>query len=266
MKDIGIVIAVYNGAQTIEKAIESALVQRVEAKILILDAMSNDGTQAIVEKFGDKVEYIRELDKGLYDAWNKAVRYLQTEFIFFLNCDDAFFSDDSLYNLYEIANSKPDAVAVHGKTLMQHPSSLQVENGSESKLNDFLYGMKFLTPATLFRRDIIVKLGGFDMQYKISSDYEFAIRLYKQYERSIYFVNVPISCFSLDGMSNSQKKQAYDEISRIIAQHFSSYCYIKFYSWNTLRRIKEYFFFYLGKSWLWKFYLRRIKRATHSSI
>jgi glycosyltransferase involved in cell wall biosynthesis len=54
-----VIIAVYNGAKTIEKAIDSVLAQSYASfELIVVDDGSTDDTANIVKNYGDKVHYL----------------------------------------------------------------------------------------------------------------------------------------------------------------------------------------------------------------
>jgi glycosyltransferase involved in cell wall biosynthesis len=90
MQKASVLIAVYNGAATLEKAIASFVEQTYANKeLIIIDGGSTDGTQAILEKYSAEIAYwVSEKDRGIYHAWNKAVARATGEWIFFFVCYD----------------------------------------------------------------------------------------------------------------------------------------------------------------------------------
>ena len=75
-KKITLVTVVKNGETYIKRSIESVLRQKTDIPIeyIIFDAMSDDGTEAIIKEYiNDKrIQYFREKDSGPSDALNKA--------------------------------------------------------------------------------------------------------------------------------------------------------------------------------------------------
>jgi len=89
---ISVVTVVYNGAAHIARTIDSILSQDHPAiEVVVVDGASGDGTQAIVEHYGDAVDvFASEPDRGIYDAMNKGVALASGEFLLFMNCGDTF--------------------------------------------------------------------------------------------------------------------------------------------------------------------------------
>ena len=72
---ITVITAVYNGEKYLEECIQSLHQQNYDnIEHIIVDGGSNDKTLEIIRKYENKIDYwMSEKDKGIYDAFNKAV-------------------------------------------------------------------------------------------------------------------------------------------------------------------------------------------------
>ena len=76
MMKISVITATYNSGKTVRDTIESVLRQTYkDIEYIIVDGQSKDDTLEIVRsyesQFGERIRYVSELDKGIYDAMNK---------------------------------------------------------------------------------------------------------------------------------------------------------------------------------------------------
>ena len=73
---VSVVTPVFNGEGHLEETILSVLNQDYDnIKYIIIHGGSTDGTQAILKKYDDRIDYwISEPDNGIYDAMNKGIR------------------------------------------------------------------------------------------------------------------------------------------------------------------------------------------------
>lgn len=75
MNAISIIIATFNAAKTLRKALDSVLNQTYKDwECIIVDGASKDNTISIVKEYVQKdtrFRYISEPDKGIFDAYNK---------------------------------------------------------------------------------------------------------------------------------------------------------------------------------------------------
>ena len=69
-KKVSIVIPTFNRANLLVKTIESALNQTVKCEIIVCDHGSSDNTPEVMEKYKNKVKYIRrDKDLGMHFCW-----------------------------------------------------------------------------------------------------------------------------------------------------------------------------------------------------
>ena len=75
-KVFSVVIATYNCGATIERAIKSVLIQKTDdVELIVIDGASKDNTFDVLNRYKNDIDFfVSEPDKGVYDAWNKAVR------------------------------------------------------------------------------------------------------------------------------------------------------------------------------------------------
>ena len=85
-KIISIIIATYNAEKTLKRCLNSIVSQKKDQlELLIIDGCSTDRTMDIVREFAESIDVIvSEVDKGIYDAWNKGIRLATGEWIMFL--------------------------------------------------------------------------------------------------------------------------------------------------------------------------------------
>lgn len=218
VNNLAIVIAVKNGAETIEKTLISIIpVIKNGAKLYVFDSLSTDGTSNIVKNIFPEVYYFYEQDYGLYFAWNKAIETVKERYIFFLNSDDSLNSHHNLVELVNKLENDSHIVAAGGKTQMVRRDGVIRYAGKKLNRNWFVGDMPFVTPATIFTTDGLKKIGGFNVDYRISADYEMLLKLLSEFGyKRILFKDLPIINFSLQGMSNKNRTEAFAEIKRIV--------------------------------------------------
>lgn len=88
---VSIIIPTFNGSRYLERAIESALLQTYKnIEIIIVDDGSNDGgeTDKIIEKYKDKIKYLKKTNGGVSSALNLGIQNASGSFINWLSHDD----------------------------------------------------------------------------------------------------------------------------------------------------------------------------------
>ncbi len=184
--DASVVIAVKDGAPTLQRCLDSVYAQRhVCAEVLVVDANSMDGTAAILRTNAARLAFhVSEPDAGLYAGWNKALPRSRGEWLCFLGCDDVFHDDLALHELvHSPAAQSMAARLVYGKLNLVTPGGALAQTVGKpwpETREEFLSGFMIPHPATLHHRSLFDDHGGFDESYRIAGDYEFVLRELKQ--------------------------------------------------------------------------------------
>lgn len=86
---ISVLIPTFNRAALISDAIDSLLAQtRLPDEIIVVDDGSTDNTEHVVAKYGERVLYLQQPNRGPSAARNAAFRMSSGDFIAFLDSDD----------------------------------------------------------------------------------------------------------------------------------------------------------------------------------
>lgn len=180
-----------NSEATIKYSIESVNNQNYEdIEHILVDGGSADNT---VEVFRENAKrnpkIISERDEGIYDAMNKGWLASTGDIIGFLNSDDVYYQNNSLT---EIARSfKRGVDAVHGNLFMVNSRGTikRIWNSRNFRFSHFSYSMSPAHPTLYCRKEVFVKLGGFNKKFRIAGDIDFMIRLFLSKEFRLVHVN-----------------------------------------------------------------------------
>ena len=161
---ISIITATYNSGATLRDTLESVLRQTYcDFEYLIIDGASRDNTLDIVKsyepKFGGKLRYVSEPDKGIYDAMNKGIAMATGEVVGLLNSDDFYTSPDVLEQVAKVM-ADADIDAVYGDVHYVHEGHLDKAH-----------------PSFYCRRSVYERYGTFDLSYRVAADFENLLRL-----------------------------------------------------------------------------------------
>ena len=90
---ISVITVTFNSAKTVRDTIESVLKQQYkDYEYLVIDGGSKDETVEIIKeyepKFGGKMRWVSERDKGMYDGINKGIRMATGDVVGIINSDD----------------------------------------------------------------------------------------------------------------------------------------------------------------------------------
>lgn len=98
IETITVVTPCFNSAKYIEETIESVINQRavregrLKLNYWVIDGGSNDGTQAILQRYADRgeLQFISEKDSGMYDALIKGFQRARGEVCCYINAGDYY--------------------------------------------------------------------------------------------------------------------------------------------------------------------------------
>lgn len=211
---ISIITVVYNCEQTIERTILNVIKQDFENyEFIIVDGGSTDNTLNILKKYENQItKWVSESDKGIYDAMNKGVKMANGEWINFMNAGDEF-AVLNFTSLLEAMQNEEFAV-IYGDVIIKNEEG----NFSLDKarpINEMNYLLNFCHQSSFVRRKVLLD-NPFSLNYKISSDYDFFLKIFiKNYKFS--YIDKPISIFELGGISTGISKKYLKERLLIIS-------------------------------------------------
>jgi glycosyltransferase involved in cell wall biosynthesis len=219
MQKVSVLIAVYNGASTLEKAIASFVEQTYANKeLIIIDGGSTDGTQAILEEYSAEIAYwVSEKDRGIYHAWNKAVARATGEWICFIGADDYWAYPDAIKDMVA-AGIDQNVELVSGKVaIVDAQHTIKREWGKAWDWNDIKRHHSIAHPGMLHHRACYERNGNYNEQFRIAGDYDFSLRLGKQ-TKAAYLDRVFVHMGDA-GVSHSMIKKTLTEVREIQSVH-----------------------------------------------
>lgn len=174
-----IIIAVFNGEKTIERAIASVLNQSfTNFELIIIDGNSRDNSKEIIKKYDQYIKYwISEPDQGVYEAWNKGIKQSSGEWISFLGADDELYLDAlSSYHQFIRARSRTDLDYVSSKVALASEDRIFRIFGECWNWRKFRFSMQVAHVGSIHHLSLYQKYGIYDESYKIVGDYELLLR------------------------------------------------------------------------------------------
>ena len=208
---ISIITATYNSKNTIRHTIESVLMQtHKDIEYIIVDGASTDGTLDIIKQyipiFGNKLKFISEKDKGLYDAMNKGLKMSTGDIIGILNSDD-FYTTTTILERVNEELQNPDIDAVYGDV---HYVSDQDLHKSTRYYSSKLFSrgimcMGFMPahPSFYCRKKCYDQAGLFDTSYKVAADFELLLRMLYINKIRTKYMTTDFVTLRAGGVSNS---------------------------------------------------------------
>lgn len=180
---ISIITVSLNAARTIERAIQSVLVQGYKhVEHIIVDGGSEDNTPEVVRKY-PHIKFSWEKDQGQSDAMNKGFEKSTGELIVYLNADDEFAPGvfDKVIQAYERANRSRKFMVVMD-LLVEESGGLRWTAVPSAKFSDIADPGKMLFPynpvSYFYHRHVQEVVGKFPIELRYAMDYYFLLRAY----------------------------------------------------------------------------------------
>lgn len=246
---ISVVTATWNCAKTLPDCLSSVARQNYpNLEHVIIDGASTDGTIDVIEEHIDQIDIFKsEEDKGIYDALNKGIQLATGDVVGFLHADDLYASDDVLSRIAE-AFKDPMVCAVYGDLVYvsQDNTSKVIRSWQSNpfKMQDLGWGWMPAHPTLYVRRDWYSIINGFDISYRISSDYLSILKLFTQPGfRTVYIPDVLVK-MRLGGASNNSIKaiikKSKEDWRALRSCHFSVPSALRAIIWKNLSKLSQF--------------------------
>lgn len=209
---VTVIIAVFNGEATLERAINSFVSQEFSNKeLIIIDGGSTDSTINIIQKYESVVDYwISEKDQGIADAWNKGINNAKGEWILFLGADDYFCDNFSIEKASEYLESNSSYDLVFGKVCLVNTNNKFIKSiGTKWDWNFFRRWMSIPHQGTFHSKKLFEEIGLFDINLEIVSDYELILR--KKEKLKAFFIEEYVSNMQVGGISQRAVQKVHRE-------------------------------------------------------
>ena len=216
---VAVVILCYNQAHFLNDSIESAQTQAYpNVEIIVVDDGSTDDTAKVTATY-PQIHYVHQNNQGLAAARNTGLHLSTSEFLVFLDADDRLLPD-ALTSGVASLRAHPDCAFVSGlyhfidtdgAILPTWREKREINGhsfvsghydliGADGSILDTRFQQRVASDhyavllqrnyiamhaTVMYRRDMLKKVGGFDISLRACEDYELYLRLARQF---------PITC------------------------------------------------------------------------
>lgn len=211
---VTIITATYNSVKTLEDTMKSVLAQTyADIEYIVVDGASTDGTQQLIRQyeplFGNRLKWISEKDKGIYDAMNKGIQMASGDVVGILNSDDYFTSHDVIERMVSSFDNKAlDAIYgdIHFIRDGQPDKCLRYYSSKPFRPLWLRFGFMPAHPSFYCRREVFEKVGLYKTDYKIGSDYEMMVRLFMVHKIRAKYLPIDFVTMRTGGASTRNVK------------------------------------------------------------
>jgi glycosyltransferase involved in cell wall biosynthesis len=266
---ISIITPTFNSETTILNNINSILNQtHLEFEHIIIDNESSDDTLKLINKaynkrnLKEKLQIIREKDKGIAEAFNKGIAASSGEIIGILNSDDYYYDNTVLEKIVDAFREK-NVLYLHGNIYFYDP--VYGSNIRNPLMCPITQALPFNHPTMFFRKEVYQEFGVFGIDYKFAMDFEFICRLIKQiddfYSKGIYLKGAPLVTMAAGGASWKNELDSIEETRKALKKYdYWNYDAKKNYILRVLRTKLKIFLSIIGlnrivkkwRKWKWE--------------
>jgi glycosyltransferase involved in cell wall biosynthesis len=202
-----IIMPSFNSQDTIERAIKSFMDQDFESKeLIIVDGLSQDQTRSVVENFkAGNIRFIGEADDGIYDAINKGISISSGSIVGVLHSDDYYADGGVLSRVAEkMRCNRLDAVYADVEFFDRKSKKIIRRYSSRIFSSKMLkYGLMPAHPTLFLRRHVFKSYGLYRVDLRISSDFEYVARIFKDQKIQYDYIEDVLVKMQLGGVSTS---------------------------------------------------------------
>lgn len=201
---LSIIIPAYNAEKYIEETLRSVWAEELtDYEIIVVDDGSRDGTRAVLERYSDRINYIRQPNSGGCSApRNKGISAARGRYIAFLDADDVVVNH-RVKRQVDLLEKYPDIGFVfsdfqnwdgsstwepHTLTCPLFRAIRKASLGEDAYLVPkaeayrTLFFENFILPSTVMFHRRILDVGLMDEALKSSEDVDFCFRVTKKYD------------------------------------------------------------------------------------
>ena len=202
-----------NNAAGLEKTMQSVLSQtRTDFEYVVVDGASTDASVDVVKRlapaFGDRLKWVSEPDKGIYNAMNKGIRMAEGEYIEILNSGDCLAAPDVVEKMFAAVEKEGHPSILYGNMLKDFPDGRVHRDkgfaGEDITLLSLYIGTLNHSPAYI-RRSLFDKYGLYDESLKIDSDWKWYLQAIVFGEEKPVYADIDVTLFDMTGISETNK-------------------------------------------------------------
>lgn len=216
-----------NNAVGLEKTIRSVMAQsRQDFEYIVVDGASTDGSVDVVKKYESSLphlQWVSELDNGIYNAMNKGGRLATGEYVQILNSGDCLASEDVVERMLNELQKAGNPSILYGNVVKVFPNGKRVTDQCFAGQEITMLGMftgSFNHDSAYIHRDLFLKYGFYDETLKIVADWKWFLEAIVLGGEEPKYVDVDVALFDMTGISETNKDLEKTERKRVLEELF----------------------------------------------
>lgn len=220
MSKLSIITINYNNLKGLKKTLASVINQTwKEFEYIVIDGGSNDGSKAFLEDQSVNIHYwVSEPDNGIYNAMNKGIAKATGEYLLFLNSGD---------DLNDLKVLEENHVHLEEKDIIYFDINVVgdgvffIKECPKVMSFSYLYHETLPHQSTFIRKILFEKIGYYDEDIKIVSDWKFFIIALIKHNATYKHIDAVFSTFYLDGISSLEDYS--NDRKQVLNEYFKEY-------------------------------------------
>ncbi|BAK78311.1 glycosyl transferase, family 2 [Pseudogulbenkiania sp. NH8B] len=213
---------------------------------IIADGASTDETVAVIKSEIDIVgHWFSEPDRGIYSAWNKAVRYITGDWVIFMGAGDVFYDNMTLSKAADILSRMENKIEIAYGDVQFVSTDGNITYYGKINLNDWHSARPALPShqGVFHRKTLFENRCPFDESYRIAADSKLLLSAAKS--NTFYYLGIPIARMDPDGISSHPRT------ARLLLSEFKKLSHDLGYKIPFARKLKaEIYYNYRNLCWL----------------
>lgn len=220
---VSVLIGAYNNAATLEEAMRSILDQTVrDLELIVVDDGSADDSRAVALGVDDPRVRVIGLDEnvGIARSLNRGLQEARAPVVAVQDADD-WSAPERLERQLAVLDARPE-VAVVGSRMREVDGTLQERRPRTlfraGDVNDVLLRFNPIpNTSAAFRRDVALRLGGYDSRYRYAMEYDLWLRIADRHV--VHALDEPLSTRRMTATNVASRAQRAQQVEavRIVA-------------------------------------------------
>lgn len=213
----------YNSAEKLRRTIDSVIDQAGDFEYIIVDGNSTDASVGIARAAAagnpEKIRFISEPDRNVYDAMNKGIRMATGRYVYFLGSGDTLFP--GVLETLERHLPQHDLGFIYGDVIYKGARY----DGPFDRAK--LCGHNICHQAIFFGREVFKLCGEFDIEYARMADWAMNLRCFGHRLVAREYFDIVIAEFEEGGISGLGDERFERDKLRLVRQHLGMSLYLK---------------------------------------
>lgn len=226
---VSVIITAYNRENFIIDAIDSVIAQTYKNwELIIIDDGSTDNTKEIIEKHleSEKISYYYQSNQKQASALNAGLKYARGDWIAFLDSDNIWLPDRLTLGI-NCSLSNSGMGLIYGDIYTINEVGVRVSDKNMKRYTGNVTARllfdNFITFNTaLIRKDILEKIGGFNVDLDRAPDYDCWLRISTM--TKVFYISEYLAEYRvMDDQISSDKNSRFDNNEKTIKRFLHNY-------------------------------------------